>query len=695
MTVRGALVTIASGALSLGSLRADAQSLVEPPAGAEAPAPRPPLLLEEVLDRSASVGSKLDEKLSAAPASITVYTDEDLKALGYYTIHDLANITAGYSGTVMYGERVLETRGQKAGSFNNNKHLVYVDDIPVNHARNYKAPIDEELPLFFARRVELLRGPASALYGTSAFFGVVNVAPRELTQEGVLAEARFSAGSRDGEWRAGGNALYTDADRSARLTFGYYDKSASRAYVGVTDDGNNLYWDDQKSVFLNTTYTLRSTPLAGATLGFLYMRKNGGLGESWNENATSHELDDLTWETIIPYLKYSRALGRTVALRAHALVNSGREAGVFTPASTQPGTDAGVILNLYESQVDAGLGQVEVEWNINAGGAFIGGISADTRRARGADRSYSYKVSVEPGSPYVLEPSLASPSDRYNIYSAYFQLRQRLPVASGLHLTLGGRGDFGASSVQTFGEISPRVGLVQRLSDSLSVKAFYGTALRAPGIKEIGLNKEARATLSMTGQSTAAIKNLRAETIRSVEVGPSYIGQHVSLALTLFSNRTINALDGVPSQRVNIFRNSDGEIDARGLEVEAQVAPSRHLRFLANYSLARARGPGGIDVEDVPTQHATLSAIHLWPAAHLTVGGAARYVAGYRVAAGRDSFAPRVMVDLNLVWSVLRSIDLELQVRNLLDERAKLPKHGRPDVPLPRFHVLGTVACGF
>ena len=652
---------------------------------------------------SVSVASKQDEKVSAAPASITVYSDEDLKALGYYTIYDLANITPGYSGTVMYGERVLETRGQKAGSFNNNKHLVYVDDIPVNHARNYKAPIDEELPLFFARRVELLRGPASALYGTSAFFGVINVSPKELGHDGTLVEARLTGGSRDGEWRAGGNALYTDADRSTRLTFGYYDKSASRASVGVTDDPENLYWDDQKSVFLNATYTLRSTPLAGATVGFLYLRKNGGLGESWNENRSSHELDDLTWESIIPYAKYTRALGRSVRLRAHGMFNRGRESGVFIPAgpTREYGTGvildgSGIVLDLYQAQVDAAAGQVEVEWNINASGAITGGISADTRRARGADSSYSYKISADPGSPYLPEPSLGTPSDRYTIYSAHFQLRQRLPVLSGLHLTLGARGDFGDSAVQTFAEVSPRLGLVQRVGDSLVLKAFFGTALRAPGIKEVGLNKESRETLIQAGKSTERIKRLHAETIRSVEVGPSYLGRHFSLALTLFSNRTINALDGVQDPGgVNIFRNSDGETDARGLEAELQVVPIRPLRFLGNYSLARARAPGDVDVEDVPTQHATLSAMYQWPAANLTIGAAARYVAGYRVMAARDLHHAVVMADLNIVWSILPSIDLELQARNLLDEREKLPKHGRPDVPLPRFRVLATLACGF
>src|SRR5437868_232 len=85
------------------------------------------------------------------------------------------DVTAGYSSYSMYGENVFETRGQKAGAFVNNKHLVLIDGIPVNHGRGNSAIIGENFPLFFANRVEFLKGPASALYGTGAFFGVVNV----------------------------------------------------------------------------------------------------------------------------------------------------------------------------------------------------------------------------------------------------------------------------------------------------------------------------------------------------------------------------------------------------------------------------------------------------------------------------------------------------------------------------------------
>jgi outer membrane receptor for ferrienterochelin and colicins len=666
-------------------------------APAPASAAPPALTLGDLLDMSVSVGSERDERISSAAASITAWADEDIKALGAHTIFDLANVTAGYSGTVTYGERVLETRGQKAGSFNNNKHVIYFDGIPVNHARNYKGPIDEELPLAGARRVEFLRGPASALYGTAAFFGAVNIVPKELAH-GVEVDTRFSVGSRQEERRASSTALFADDDHSLRLGFGYYDKSASRAPVGVVDDPNNLYWDDQKSVFLNAAYGLKSTALAGTSLGFLYLRREGGLGESWNENGSSHEINDLAWETIIPYLKYTRDLSTALQLRGYLLSNTGRETGTFAPLTAeQLRTYEGVgnVLEVYEVQTDAVLGKAELAWRSDSGTDLIAGVTVDTRRERGADRSHDFMVFADPGPPYQKEPGFAQPSDRHTIYSTYVQLQQALPVLGGLALTLGAREDHGRASDQSFSELSPRLGLVQRLTDSLNIKAFFGTALRAPGIKEVGLNQEARLDLLASGRAGDHSFDLRPETIRSFEVGPSFIGRNVSASVTLFSNRTVDALDGVQYQAVNVFENSQGETDARGIETEIQLAPTRSLRFLANHSWARARDRNDHDVEDVPSSHATLATIYQMTALPLTLAASARWVRGYRVSAGPDSHDNAVMADVNVVWAFARGFDFELQARNVFDDRTKLPKHGLPDVPQPRVHVVGTLACGF
>ena len=667
------------------------------------------ITLEELLDTVVSVASKRDEKVSAAPASITAYTDEDIRGLGYYTLYDLANFTPGWSGTIMYGEKILETRGQKAGSFNNNKHLVYVDGIPVSHARNYKAPIDEELPLHFARNVEFLRGPASALYGTSAFFGVVNVVPEKLDRAGARFNLRLSLGSRHFERRVAASAVQADAAGTFRLALGYYDKNASRAPVGLGVNPNNLFWDDQKSLFLNAAYTLRTSALAGTDLGVIYLRRNGGLGESWLETGSSHRLNDLTWETIIPYLKYQRAIGQRVRIDAYALYNTGRETGWWTNLTAPQlgfSDGTGTPLHGYDTQVDAVQVETQVLTRLTDSTDITTGINVDTRQQRGASHSYSYGVSADPGPPFVPEAALSTASDRFTVYSAYVQLRQELPLLAGLILTVGAREDVGTSPASNYQQLSPRAGLVQRITETLAWKAFYGTALRAPGIKEIGLNQESRQTLDRMGIPSDGVPDLQAETLRSLETGPTYSGTHVSAAMTAFYNRTALALDGTQYEGQNIFRNSELDINALGAEVNAQVAPWPQLRLLANYAWARARteqplgmGPLDADVQDVPVRKANGAILYrLRRPIDLRVAAIARWVDEYRVSGDGQRPPGGLTLDTNLVWGLDRvlggdvPLSVELQLRNLLDDRNKLPKNGRPDVPVTGRRLMVTLA---
>src|SRR5712691_6416033 len=62
------------------------------------------LALAELLNMSATVATKSSATVSRSPGIVTVYGEQDIRRLGYYTIADLADITAGYSSYSIYGE---------------------------------------------------------------------------------------------------------------------------------------------------------------------------------------------------------------------------------------------------------------------------------------------------------------------------------------------------------------------------------------------------------------------------------------------------------------------------------------------------------------------------------------------------------------------------------------------------------------
>ncbi len=149
---------------------------------------------EELFNQEITVASKVSETVADASGSVTVYTKDDMKRMGRYTINELAEITPGFSvHSTSDGDIWLETRGTYGDR--NSKHLILVDGIPIHNSRNYMALTGHDLPLLFAKRVEFLKGPASALYGVSAFNGVINIISDDLEEESSKMTTKIIAGT--------------------------------------------------------------------------------------------------------------------------------------------------------------------------------------------------------------------------------------------------------------------------------------------------------------------------------------------------------------------------------------------------------------------------------------------------------------------------------------------------------------------
>ena len=142
------------------------------------------------------------QPVTEAPASVSFITAEEIARYGYRT---LADILRGVRGMYVTDDRnfsFLGTRGfAKPGDYNS-RILLLVNGHRVNDNVFGQAEIGAEFgldPAMF-ERVEIIRGPASSLYGDSAFFAVVNV----ITRTGAsLGGASIDARSRHARHAAG------------------------------------------------------------------------------------------------------------------------------------------------------------------------------------------------------------------------------------------------------------------------------------------------------------------------------------------------------------------------------------------------------------------------------------------------------------------------------------------------------------
>src|SRR5712671_6138243 len=150
---------------------------------AAAQAPLRDLSLEDLMKLDAGQVFGASERLQPvmeAPASVSFITAEEIARYGYRT---LADILRGVRGMYVTDDRnfsLLGTRGfAKPGDYNS-RILLLVNGHRVNDNVFGQAEIGAEFgidPAMF-ERVEIIRGPASSLYGDSAFFAVVNVITR-------------------------------------------------------------------------------------------------------------------------------------------------------------------------------------------------------------------------------------------------------------------------------------------------------------------------------------------------------------------------------------------------------------------------------------------------------------------------------------------------------------------------------------
>jgi len=624
--------------------------------------------LKSLMNVKVHSASKVEENTSDASASITSYSAKDIQNMAYYNIGDLADITPGYSTHIRFGERVFETRGQRSGSFNNDKHLLMIDGVPIQHARNYKVPTEDELPLYFADKVEFIRGPASSLYGTSAFFGVVDIKSKTVSQPGYRAELRASLGNVDSQGQIMSNIFYNSDFGQSSLNLGYSKKKASKDQVGITNDPNWKNYDDKNNIFIYAKHAFNQGLLNGLSLNTLYSRKESGLGEFWLDSA-SYPQNNLIWETLVPFIKYERPLNDVVQFSSFIKYNQSREIGdaVNTPA--------GPVFEIrYESLVQNIETQAELQFNLSDKTNVITGINYDARRERGWPDSTFYNLTAAGFVPVFSE--FRDTTKWFQTNSYYSQIRHELDFLKGLIITAGARYDSGRAENQRYNNLSPRISVVQKFSDKLNLRLNYSTSLRAPGIKEIGLNNE----------GLIRVGGLSPETFTTREASLIYHNKKIFADATVFENKTHDAITAFQTGGENKFKNNNGTTKSVGAELGVKYAMDLGLEVAMNYSYVSSEDTQGLDLSDIPKQKANLILTYhnMFKELPYSVSLINKWVSDYTVSnpalaeSGRHNIA-----DINARLDVSDKTALELQVRNLFDNNYRIPNANIEQIFMP------------
>jgi outer membrane receptor for ferrienterochelin and colicins len=183
--------------------------------------------------------SKKAEKIKEAPATVVLLTSKQLKNRGYLDLeavmHDLPGFDISRSNGNLYSH--IYQRGYR--SINTNRTLFLIDGVEENDLWSSNVYLSRQYPLSNIKNIEVVYGPASTMYGSNAFLGVVNVITKE-PWEMIKPGKVFGA--------------------NARLTYGMYNTKMADISLAARTKNNNISASVTARVFLSDEQNLSGFP---------------------------------------------------------------------------------------------------------------------------------------------------------------------------------------------------------------------------------------------------------------------------------------------------------------------------------------------------------------------------------------------------------------------------------------------------
>ncbi|MBU0682184.1 MAG: TonB-dependent receptor [Proteobacteria bacterium] len=228
---------------------------------------------------SVYTASKHEQKITEAPARVSIVTAEEIHRYGYRTLADILGSLPGFYVSYDRNYSYIGVRGFGLPGDYNTRLLLLVDGHRVNDNIFDSMYSDRAFIVDVAliERVEVVRGPSSSLYGSNAFFGVVNV----ITKKGRDlngAEVSGAAGSRE--------------SHQGRLSYGKRLQNGLEFLVSGTfyesDGDDNLYYKEFDTPETNSgvaedadddkaTNLFAKIAFADFTLNALYVEREKGI----------------------------------------------------------------------------------------------------------------------------------------------------------------------------------------------------------------------------------------------------------------------------------------------------------------------------------------------------------------------------------------------------------------------------------
>ena len=534
--------------------------------------------MEELANITVYTASRHIQKVTDAPSSVTVITRDEIQKYGYRTLADILRSVRGFDITYDRNFTYAGVRGINRPETYNSRVLLLIDGHRINNNIYEQAMLGTEFPLDvdLIERVEVVRGPSSSLYGTSAFFAVINVITRKAEQLNGWELSFEPASFETYKGRVSYGGKYRGMD--AILSSSFYDSRGQTLFYPEFNSAATNNGIARNADYDTYQHFLATVSLRGFTLQGVYSDRNKGIPTGafatlFNDPRT-HTFDSERYLD----LSYQHTMSRGWDLAARTSVGRHVYDGIYAYSPAAPGNSD--LLNYDFGRGTWWSGELKVQHSLERHNLTLGTeFQENLQQDQG-----NYNIN-----PFL--PFIASRPPRSGIWAFYgqdeFALTRKLSLSAGMRY----------DHYYTFGgTTNPRLGLIYHPFAQTAFKLLYGSAFRAPSAYEMfyyGL-----------GQYQANL-HLQPETIKSYEfVTEQGLGEHFHLTANLFRNQVSRLI----TQRLNssgflVFQNTTGA-HVNGFETELDGRFLGGLQGRASYSYTD-------DQNALTTQSLTNSPHHL------------------------------------------------------------------------------------
>ncbi|HEY5751004.1 MAG TPA: TonB-dependent receptor [Chryseolinea sp.] len=546
--------------------------------------------LEELMDIKIVSASKFSQSISEAPSTISVITRKQIQNYGWVSAQDVLNRQPGFAPSQDYDRPTVSSRGVFE-SWNSNHMLMLVDGVPMNVTFTGSAMTYEATPLAFAKSLEIIRGPGSALYGSNATNGVISfnsTAAKELTSPVEVRYRRASWNTNIADITTGWSVKDVSLVSSVSM---YNTKGFS--YKGL--DGSNTQPFDIKQG-QNNFYLFNKIEgqgkFAGWSLQHHEQQWSFDTGHGWYINVPDKP-ERMSERRRIFVLKYKTPDQEKRFHQEYVLKyqNHAMDYDIRFLRTNDAAYPNGLTEILKTNFADY-FGRAQYSYNLHGNSNLLGGVEVSRFHYGGDNFHFSNvnlntdfaptanneMVDVGTSLPWLHGKGFGS----FGIYTQY-----NTPTVNGFTATLGARLDHTAYQYndlsaegtpvvgKRFTKFNPRISLVYALNDWVTFKLMGGTAFRSPSAIELFM-----------GSTYVAVANpvqLKPESIRTYEfAGDAKLCKNITWRSNIFYTDFRNATAyNSATVLVNLL-----SVKSAGVENELLLSCSKLDGFM-NYSYTK------------------------------------------------------------------------------------------------------------